>query len=37
MQEQVTLDMIRQARKAMEGIVELTPIVTSARVGKNLF
>ena len=37
MQEQVTLDMIRQAREAMEGIVEFTPIVTSARVGKNLF
>jgi len=37
MQEQVTLDMIRQAREAMEGIVELTPVVTSARVGKNLY
>ena len=37
MQEQVTLDMIRQAREAMEGIVEFTPIVTSARVGKNLY
>ncbi|MBP3883633.1 MAG: threonine ammonia-lyase [Olsenella sp.] len=37
MQEQVTLDMIRQAREAMEGIVELTPVVTSTRVGKNLY
>ena len=37
MQEQVTLDMIRQAREAMEGTVELTPIVTSTRVGKNLY
>ena len=37
MQEQVTLDMIRQAREAMEGVVEFTPIVTSARLGKNLY
>lgn len=37
MQEQVTLDMIRQAREAMSGVVELTPVVASARVGKNLY
>ena len=37
MQEQVTLDMIRQAREAMKGTVEFTPIVTSTRVGKNLY
>ena len=37
MQEQVTLDMIRQAGEAMSGVVELTPVVASARVGKNLY
>lgn len=37
MQKQVSLDMIRQAREAMEGIVELTPVVTSARLGENLY
>jgi threonine dehydratase len=37
MQEQVTLDMIRQAREAMRGVVEFTPVIRSARVGKTLY
>lgn len=32
----VTLDMIREARASLQGIAELTPVVTSSRLGKNL-
>lgn len=32
----VTLEMIREAAEALRGITEITPIVTSTRLGKNL-
>lgn len=37
MQTLVTLDMIREARDALSGVAEKTPIVTSTRLGKNLY
>ena len=37
MESRVTLDMIREAREALKGITELTPMVTSNRLGKNLY
>ena len=37
MENRVTLQMIREARQAMEGVTELTPVVTSTRLGKNLY
>ncbi len=37
MDNTVTLDMIREARAALADVAELTPIVTSTRLGKNLF
>ena len=37
MQTSVTLEMIREAREAMKDLVELTPIETSARLGRNLY
>ena len=36
MQNIVTLNMIRDARTSLAGTAELTPIVTSTRLGKNL-
>ena len=37
MENRVTLEMIREAAESMKGITEITPIVTSTRLGKNLF
>ena len=37
MENNVTLEMIKEAREALSGIAEVTPIVTSTRLGKNLF
>ena len=37
MDNNVTLKMIQEAREALKGIAEETPIVTSTRLGKNLF
>ena len=37
MENRVTLKMIREAAAALYGITEITPIVTSTRLGKNLF
>ena len=37
MENRVTLQMIQEAREAMAGVTELTPIVTSTRLGKNLY
>ena len=37
MEKTVTLDMIREAGEALKGIAELTPIVSSSRLGKTLF
>ena len=37
MENRVTLAMIREARAALAGVTELTPIVSSNRLGKNLF
>ena len=37
MEKQVTLEMIREAREALKGIAEVTPVVTSTRLGKNLY
>ena len=37
MDKSVTLKMIQEAREALKGIAEVTPIVTSTRLGKNLF
>ena len=37
MENRVTLQMIREARQAMKGVTELTPVVTSTRLGKNLY
>ena len=37
MENKVTLEMIRDARKALSGVAEVTPIVTSTRLGKNLY
>ncbi len=36
MENRVTLKMIREAAEALKGITEMTPIVTSTRLGKNL-
>ena len=36
MDNKVTLDMIREAREALRGVAEVTPVVTSTRLGKNL-
>ena len=37
MENRVTLEMIREAAESMKGITEITPIVTSTRLGKNLY
>ena len=37
MDNSVTLKMIQEAREALKGVAEVTPIVTSTRLGKNLF
>ena len=37
MDNSVTLKMIQEAREALKCIAEVTPIVTSTRLGKNLF
>ena len=37
MEQKVTLEMIQDAREALKGVAELTPMVTSSRLGKNLF
>ena len=37
MENTVTLAMIRDAREALKGVAEQTPVVTSTRLGKNLF
>ena len=37
MNNAVTLEMIRDAREALKGVAEVTPIVTSTRLGKNLY
>lgn len=37
MENAVSLQMIREAREALKGVAEMTPIVTSTRLGKNLF
>ena len=37
MENSVTLEMIRDAREALKEVAELTPVVTSTRLGKNLF
>ncbi len=37
MNDIVTLDMIRDAREALRGITEITPVVTSTRLGNNLY
>ena len=36
MTNKVTLDMIREAREAMKGTAEVTPIVSSRQLGENL-
>ena len=37
MEKTVTLEMIQEAREALKGITELTPVVTSSRLGNNLY
>ena len=37
MNTNVNLEMIREAREALRDVAEFTPIVTSSRLGKNLF
>ncbi len=37
MKHEVSLNMIREAREALAGVAEVTPIVTSTRLGRNLF
>ena len=37
MNNAVTLEMIRDAREALKGVAEVTPIITSTRLGKNLY
>ena len=37
MEKSVTLEMIRDAREALRGVAEVTPVVTSKRLGTNLF
>jgi len=37
MENKVTLEMIQDAREALKGVAELTPMVTSSRLGKNLY
>ena len=37
MDNSVTLKMIQEAREALKGVAEVTPIVTSTRLGTNLF
>ncbi len=36
MEKKVTLEMVQEAREALKGTAELTPIVSSTRLGKNL-
>ena len=37
MDRKVTLEMIQEARDALQGVTELTPMVSSNRLGKNLY
>ena len=37
MENLVTLDMIRDASEALRGVAEVTPMVTSTRLGRNLY
>lgn len=37
MEQTVNLQMIREAREALAGVAEVTPIVTSTRLGRNLY
>ena len=37
MKNLVTLDMIRDASEALRGVAEVTPMVTSTRLGRNLY
>ena len=37
MEKTVTLEMIQEAREALKGTTELTPVVTSSRLGNNLY
>lgn len=37
MENRVTLEMIREASKALRDVAEITPIVTSTRLGRNLY
>ena len=37
MENIVALAMIQDAREALKGVAEQTPVVTSTRLGKNLF
>ena len=37
MEKTVTLEMIQEAKEALKGITELTPVVTSSRLGNNLY
>ena len=37
MENRVTLKMIREAAEALRDVAEITPIVTSTRLGKNLY
>lgn len=37
MEKIVTLEMIREAREALKGVAEVTPVVSSTRLGRNLY
>ena len=37
MENRVTLEMIREASEALRDVAEITPIVTSTRLGRNLY
>ena len=37
MEKSVTLEMIKEAREALKGVAEVTPVVTSKRLGTNLY
>ena len=37
MEKSVTLEMIQEAREALKGVAEVTPVVTSKRLGTNLY
>ncbi len=37
MENKVTLEMIQEAREALRDVAEMTPIVSSTRLGKNLY